>query len=280
MKLFTGIIAAAVLAPTLVGCASPEVNSSATAPPVIEHVHGITPDPGSDDVLIATHNGIFSVSQEGTVAGPVGGYDFDAMGFTGLGATLFASGHPGVETPSELGSPNLGIIRSDDSGKSWAPVSLTGIEDFHVLTTGPDGFLYGIGSSQPNLVISRDDGVNWEPQREISAIDLAVTGGGIYAATENGVQISTDQGATFRVLEGAPILYQVAAKASGGVIGVDVEGLLWSLPPGGEWEKGERVTGQVQALGVTSDDHPVFVDDRGIVEITPQGAQVLSPLVR
>src|SRR5699024_172703 len=165
----------------------------------IEHVHGIVQNPNSDDVLIASHNGIFSIAPDGTATGPIGDYDFDAMGFTELDGVLFASGHPGLETPTELGSPNLGIIRSDDLCETWTPVSLTNVEDFHVLTSGPDGFLYGIGSSSPNIVVSRDKGLTWEPQGAISAVALAISDRGMYAATEQGVQISTDNGSSFSV---------------------------------------------------------------------------------
>lgn len=279
MKRLIGGIIVAALSATLIGCTSADENGPAKLP-VIEHVHGIIQDPNSDDVLIASHNGIFAIAPDGTVSGPVGDYDFDAMGFTALDGILFASGHPGAKTPPELGSPNLGIIRSDDLGETWAPVSLTNVEDFHVLTSGPDGYLYGIGSSSPNLVVSRDEGVTWEPQGAISAVDLAVAENGLYAATEQGVQVSTDNGSSFSVLAETPLLYQLAATPLGTIIGVDVDGYLWSLPLEGDWTRGEQVSGQVQALGVARSELPIFVDDRGVVEITTEGATVLSPVNR
>lgn len=279
MKCLTGGIIVAALSATLIGCTSSDENSPAELP-VIEHVHGIVQNPNSDDVLIASHNGIFSIAPDGTATGPVGDYDFDAMGFTELDGILFASGHPGLETPTELGSPNLGIIRSDDLGETWTPVSLTNVEDFHVLTSGPDGFLYGIGSSSPNIVVSRDEGLTWEPQGAISAVALAISDRGMYAATEQGVQVSTDNGSSFSVLSEAPFLYQLAATPSGVIIGVDVDGYLWSLPLEGDWTKGEQVSGQVQALGVSDSELPILVDDRGVVEISAEGATVLSPVNR
>src|SRR5690625_2113112 len=178
-RLSISIIAAALVT-TLVSCASTEENSTPNLP-VIEHVHGIAQNPESEDILLASHNGVFSIAQDGTVTGPIGGYDFDAMGFTESNGILFASGHPGSETPAELGSPNLGIIRSDDLGNTWLPVSLTNVEDFHVLTSRPNGFLYGIGSSNPDIVLSRDEGLTWEPLGAVPAVSLAVTDEGIYA---------------------------------------------------------------------------------------------------
>lgn len=89
-------LALAAAVSVLAGCAPGE--PPAGAPPVIEHVHGIAEAPGSDDLLLATHDGVFTVAPDGALAGPVGGHAFDAMGFTVDGATLFASGHPGPTT--------------------------------------------------------------------------------------------------------------------------------------------------------------------------------------
>lgn len=158
----------------LTGCGAAEAPES--GPPVIEHVHAVAEAPTGDALLIATHNGVFTVHADGALAGPVGGHDFDAMGFTVAGRTLFASGHPGPSTSPDLGEGNLGIIRSDDGGQTWAPVAFTGVEDFHVLTAGPDGTLYGIGSSGPELLTSVDEGVTWSRGLQLDAVDIAPGG--------------------------------------------------------------------------------------------------------
>lgn len=277
MKPLIGVSALVGLSLVLTACTTADEPSPTPTSPKIEHVHGIAQDPRSDDLLIASHNGIFAVTQDGVVTGPLGGYDFDAMGFAVNDETLFVSGHPGLETPSELGSPNLGIIRSDDIGESWEPVTLTGAEDFHVLTPGPDGVLYGIGSSQPNIVVSTDDGATWSPRGIVAAADLAVTDAGLYAATEQGLQLSTDQGNSFVIVVDAPLLYMLAVTSDGALIGAGADGYLWSQLGDGSWEQTESLPGRVQALGVTRNNHPVLVDDRGIIEVTEQGSTVRSP---
>ena len=84
----------------------------------------------------------------------------------------------GVTLPG-LPGPCSGV----DGGQSWEPLAFTGEEDFHVLTAGPDGQVYGIGSSSPAVQISGDSGSTWTAGSEVTAADLAVTADGvIYAA--------------------------------------------------------------------------------------------------
>ena len=273
------LAAAAALAATalvLTGCTA-EASPDTSAPPVIEHVHGIAPDPRGDDLLLATHNGIFAVAESGDVSGPLGGYDFDAMGFTVAGDVPFASGTPGPETPAELGAGNLGIIRSDDGGETWVPMAFTGVEDFHVLTAGPDGTLYGVGSSGPELRISTDGGENWQTSTATGAVDLAVTDEGILAATEAGLQRSTDGGKTFAPVAEAPVLYSVAAREDGALVGAGVDGAIWSSAADGTWTRVGSAQGAVQALNTVGAERIVLVDDRGVVELTGDDARVLSP---
>lgn len=273
-----GLSAVTILTLAFTACSSAESTPEERSAPVIEHVHGIAQDPRSAELLLASHNGIFQVAEDGIVTGPIGGFDFDAMGFTVLGNSLIASGHPGPETPPELGAPNLGIIRSDDAGDSWIPVALTNVEDFHVLTSGTDETLYGIGSSSPELLFSSDAGATWEPRSTIAAVDLAVSRDSLFAATEDGLQVSVDQGATFSKVAGAPLLYMIASTSSGTLVGVGADGYLWSELSEGQWEQLGAISGNAQALGVNKNDAPVVVDDRGVVRITSQDSTVLSPV--
>ena len=276
----TTITAAAVAAAAgllLTGCTPTPTAISAPAPDTgLGHVHGIV-DLGGSTVLLGTHTGLYTLGEDGTVTGPVGGIDLDAMGLTATGDTLYASGHPGPSTPAELGAPNLGIIRSLDAGASWEPVAFTGEEDFHVLTVTGDGTLYGIGSSRPLLRTSSDGGQSWADGAELPAVDLAAaTDGTLYAATQDGLQHSTDGGATFTPAPDAPVLYLVETDPTGGVVGVDTDGMLRRLVGTG-WEDVGTTTGTVQALGVTGDGAIVLVDDRGVVWIRDTTATVLIP---
>ncbi|GAA2828379.1 hypothetical protein FB468_1024 [Leucobacter komagatae] len=271
------IIAAFAAALTLTACApnAPSGNASAgtSAPGAagtasladLEHVHAVTGAPDSDNLLLATHQGIYTLSATGDLTGPIGGNRFDAMGFATLGTDLVASGHPGPDTPAELGSPNLGIIQSDDAGASWKPVALTGVEDFHVLTAGEDGVLYGVGSSRPNIVVSADGGRTWADRAALPVADLALSGGVLYATTEQGLQRSADGGATFEAVPDSPALALIEALPGGQLAGIASDGVLWRGGSDAGWEQLGTVAGRPQALG-TSGERVIVLDDRGVVE--------------
>ncbi len=258
----------------LAGCAQTTVPTQATPDP-FEHVHGLAVEPGSDEILVATHEGIYVVTEGGDMEGPIGGYDFDAMGFTITDEAWFASGHPGPGTPAELGSPNLGILRSEDRGQSWDPITFTGVEDFHVLDSDPSGALYGIGSSSFAVRVSTDRGATWVDRAEVKAASLAASTGRIYAATEQGVQLSSDEGATFELLPDAPVLYSLTALLDGSLLGVGTDSMLWRSLPNGLWEVVEPVEGTVQALTTAHSGAIILVDDRGIVRIDATGTKII-----
>lgn len=270
--------AIALIAVTATGCAAPQTSGTDAVPPVIEHIHGVAADPNSENLFVATHGGIFTLTPEGALAGPIGGYDFDAMGFTVLDDALLASGHPGTQTPAELGSPNLGVIRSDDFGETWSPIALTGTTDFHTLTAGPDGTLYGIASDGVDLLISTDNGREWNRGATLAAADLAATNDGLYAAAEEGLLLSTDNGASFAPVADAPLLYALDVRPDGTLAGVGTDGALWSQNTEGTWQRLYPLQGAAQAFTAIGDDSFVVVDDRGIVQIAPDDTTVLAPV--
>ncbi|KAA6434903.1 hypothetical protein FQ330_03820 [Agrococcus sediminis] len=274
------LLAIPVLALMLAGCAQEPAPDAAAAPlhdDPFAHVHGIGVLPGDPDILVASHAGVYRVDSAGEAEGPLGGEDFDAMGFTVAGGTLFASGHPGAATSPELGAPNLGIVRSVDGAATWEPVARTGVEDFHVLTGGPDGSLFGIGSSSPSVQASSDAGTTWTAGAVLAAADLAVGAGDeLYAATEDGLQVSVDGAATFAPVPDAPLLFQIAAGADGTLVGAGIDGQLWRAQDG-RWTGGERFSGALQALAVGEGGSLLLVDDRGLVRIDANGADVIRP---
>ncbi|CAN7178702.1 glycoside hydrolase [Microbacterium foliorum] len=200
------------------------------------------------------------------------------MGFTVLDDALLASGHPGTQTPAELGSPNLGVIRSDDFGETWSPIALTGTTDFHTLTAGPDGTLYGIASDGVDLLISTDNGREWNRGATLAAADLAATNDGLYAAAEEGLLLSTDNGASFAPVADAPLLYALDVRPDGTLAGVGTDGALWSQNTEGTWQRLDPLQGAAQAFTAIGDDSFVVVDDRGIVQIAPDDTTVLAPV--
>lgn len=271
--LLAGSGLAAILTATLLlsGCTSLGEHPAAPptlAGPVFQHIHEL--EPNGDTLLVATHEGLYrlKISPNGDAAatGPVGGLDFDPMGFAIANDVAYASGHPGPTTPNKFGAPNLGLITSYDFGATWTNVSLTGQTDFHALSvTNGAGAprVFGIDPSKEHLQRSMDGGQTWGDGAPLVARDILAVGDLLYATTEGGLTVSADDGTSFTVDTTAPALYLLAADRSGTLAGVDTAGNIWKHTSGGEWARGGPATGTTQAFAVDG-DRIYVADDRGI----------------
>ena len=278
----SGLAAILTAALLLSGCSSPNeppAASLAAPDPAFQHIHELETNHGVGSLLVATHEGLYrlTVSPDGeaTATGPVGGLDFDPMGFVIAGDTAYASGHPGPTTPDTFGTPNLGLITSTDLGETWTNVSLTGTTDFHALTvmTGSSGAVrvFGIDSSKQRLQRSMDGGQTFSDGAELVARDILAVGDQLYATTPEGLAVSEDNGTTFTVDATAPALYLLATDRAGALAGVDISGNIWARGADGTWTKGGTVTGPPQAFAVDGDRFFV-ADDRGIALTEDAGA--------
>lgn len=256
---------------TLASCAStpPSTGTDHAAP--IEHVHGIIANPTGDGFLLGTHEGIFTATNDGELGARVPGADFDAMGLTAIGDTLLASGHPGRSTPPELGSPNLGIIRSTDNAQTWSPVAFTGEKDFHALTAGPDGTVYGIAADAAGLLVSTDSGTTWMSANDsLFAFSLVVDATGrLIASTPDGIKVSSNAGATFSFWEGAPPLVALSASPDHTrLVGVGSGGRIWvTTTDANVWTEAATAHGTVQAASITDDGALIVFDDSGLTAL-------------
>ena len=266
LRATTSLVALSAL--TLTGCAAAAPPSTgAEHAQVVAHVHAIVPAPDGDGFLLGTHEGIFTATADGEIGPRVGGNDFDAMGLTALNGDLIASGHPGRNTPAELGERNLGIIRSQDGGETWEPGAFTGEKDFHALTAGPDGTLYGQDAGDGAVLISTDGGVSWSPTGStLLAFGLEVDAvGRIIAVTPDGPQVSTDRGESFAALTDAPNLFLIAASPDRQrLVGVDANDTIWTVTGAGSWQEVGTVHGTAQAITITDEGDVLVVDDSGL----------------
>lgn len=159
------------------------------------HYHGLSVDRTDPArLLLATHHGFFVVSKDGTATRTSIVQDF--MGFTphpNNSGVLYASGHPS-------GGGNTGLIRSDDNGTTWKQISLGlgGPVDFHAMDASPvdPNVIYG---SFHGIQVSRDGGVTWvqagpAPEKLVALAASRSSADRIYAATQNGLLLSTDAG--------------------------------------------------------------------------------------
>ena len=193
----TAVVAIAVTAGDGDGSGGRHAGSGAD----LAHVHGLGVNPRDGTLYIATHTGLFRLPAGNRTATRVGDSQQDVMGFSVVGPDRFlGSGHPG---PGQGAPPNLGLIRSDDAGRSWQPVSLLGEADFHVLRSEGDT-VYGFNGLSGALMVSRNGGRDWDDRDPPGPmLDLAIDPDNpshIVASVEGGLVVSRDAGRGWRSL--------------------------------------------------------------------------------
>jgi photosystem II stability/assembly factor-like uncharacterized protein len=166
------------------------------------HYHGIAfARSGPGTLLLASHHGLFALTKDGeaTRVSPV----HDYMGFSPdpvnpLG--YYASGHP-------AGGGNSGFLKSADGGATWKQLSpgMGGPVDFHQMDVSPADpkTIYG---SYGELQVSRDGGQSWAvsgtpPAGLIALAASSLKADQLYAATQQGLYVSTDAGRSWQPLE-------------------------------------------------------------------------------
>lgn len=276
------VVAAALTLPLiLAGCSAPSTASdSAPQANALGHVHGISVDPVTTKILLATHHGLY----DATMKTPVKVSDpIDLMGFTATDdpKIFYASGHPGEG--SSLPNP-VGLIRSTDAGKTWQELSLGGQSDFHSLTASGGGLVAFDGQLRTS-----HDGTTWESST--ATFTPAVLAGNpastvVLATTEGGVQRSTDAGKTWQLVPNSPII-QFAAfatsleKAPTETVGVAPDGSVHvSTDAGMSWAVTGKVAGQVEAITALegSDGKPrIWVATTTGVQVSDDGGATFQP---
>lgn len=162
---------------------------------------------------------------------------------------LLASGHPG--DPRAGLPPVLGLLRSQDAGRSWTAVSELGTADFHAIERS-GGRVIGALFGESQVLVSHDEGANWQGRTAPAVLtDLAVhpTDPAQWVATaEDGVFVSRDEGGTWRPVDRSPGAF-VAWPAAGALYRVDPDGAVWHSRDGGRaWEESGRLGGRPLAL--------------------------------
>ncbi len=157
----------------------------------IPRINGISINPEKpSSFLVASFSGVFSISNDSRAQLVT----LDPIGLTELvrhpekPLTLFSSGYR-----SE--TEKLGIVRSDDGGKSWAPISKgsKGPVAFYAMAMSPSHpqVIYGAGAEN-ELQFSSDGGRNWKiiGNTPDQVFDIAVSRDNpdkIYLATRAGL---------------------------------------------------------------------------------------------
>jgi hypothetical protein len=201
----------------------------------LPHIHGLGFTSDGKQLLIPAHIGIFSVS-DGRWQRP-SGPQHDYMGFSISDDGFYSSGHP---APSATNLPNpLGLVKSTDGGTTLQTLGFAGESDFHLMAVGyKNHAIYVLNPAQnsklpPGMHYSLDDGKTWKPSTfqgvTTAPFALAVhpTKADVVAlATEQGVLVSADYGATFERVGVAKPVTAVAFTPNGTLLFGATE--LWS----------------------------------------------------
>jgi hypothetical protein len=270
------LVAAALL--LVVGCGDDQQGStpgSKLDDPGPIHVHGLGVNPKDGALFIATHTGLFRAAEGERRSTRVADRYQDTMGFTVVGPDRFlGSGHPDFNKDPDL-PPLLGLIRSDDAGQNWEPVSMLGEADFHVLEALGQR-VYGFDSTSERLMVSVDGGKHWTERRPAEPlISLAVDPGDakkILVAGERRLYASTNEGRRWRALPGEPGL--LAWPTANGLYLIGGDGTVnVSRDSGKRWRQVGEIGGRPAAFEAEGPANLYAALHDGTVQRSTDGGQ-------
>jgi hypothetical protein len=238
----------------LVGCGgsaggeTADPDDTAADERIFGHVHGLGVDPADDTLYVASHLGVFRVT-DGQVE-RVADRWMDAMGFVVVGEGHFlASGHP---DPEENMAPSLGLVESTDAGETWQPLSLLGEADLHSIEVTGDR-TYAYESNSQSLIVT-EDRQRWDFIAQLLALrDIATNPedpDAVYVVADNGELLRSVGGAEPSPVHGAPAaLTTIDWQPEGPLVGVTRDGAV-TVSADGErgWQAVGSVGGPVEAL--------------------------------
>ena len=272
------LLAAALLAAALVtGCGGDDTtatNVADLAVPWVDpdgeppYIGSLSVNPSDGALWMGTNTGLFRVEEgakepekmTGELSTPDGtGKVSEALvaEFTGPDA-MIASGHPapGAQLPAALG-----LIRSEDAGKTWTSVSELGTADFHALELSEDSIVASL-YQQAQVLASDDDGKSWQTRTApmpLVALEVDPGDGRRWiASTERGIFLSADAGETWRQQDPTPNSRFVWGE-SGDLFRIDPGGQVKVSTDGGQnWQDRGSSGGEPQAIAL-ADDGKLYV---------------------
>jgi hypothetical protein len=254
------------------------------------YIGSLDVNPADGSLFMGTNTGLFRIADgasepekvTGTLDTPDGsGQVSESLVATFTGPdTALGSGHPaeGEALPSVLG-----LIRTEDAGRTWESISELGTADFHALEVS-GGRLVGALFGQAQVLVSEDEGRTWETRTApMPLVDLAVDPANPdhwVGTSERGLFISTDAGQSWRQRDPIPNI-RLAWPEGGELHRVEPGGLVKVSPDGGEtWEERGSTGGEPHAMTVTEDGTVYVALLDGTVKESADGGQTFTDRVR
>jgi hypothetical protein len=296
--MWRGLAALACVAVAVGACGgeeeSPATEPSGLAVPWVDPdgdppiVGSLSVNPADSTLYMGTNTGLFRIAEDASEPEQVTGElrTPDGSGkvseslvvrFTGPDQ-LLASGHPAA---GESLPPQLGLISSDDAGKTWSPVSELGTADFHAIEPSGDTLVAAL-FQQPQVLVSEDDGRDWETRAApMPLVSLEVDPSDArrwVGSTERGLFVSRDGGGSWRPNDPIPNI-RLAWSESGELYRIDPGGPVKVSTDGGEtWEDRGTTGGEPQAMTVEGETVYVALID-GTVKRSTDGGQSFTDVV-
>ena len=256
-------------------------------PPI---VGSLTINPADSTLFMATNTGLFRIpegSEEpeqitGKLSTPDGEGDVSAslvVRFVGPDE-LIGSGHPAAGSALP---PALGLIRSEDAGKTWTSVSELGRADFHALEPSGDQLVASL-FQQAEVLVSGDEGKTWDTRTApmpLVAIEVDPNDPQAWvASSERGIYVSEDGGETWRQRDPTPNVRFAWAD----------DGTLWRVDPGGpikvstdggeRWEDRGSTGGEPQAITVGEDGKVYVALIDGTLKLSEDGGETFTDQIQ
>jgi hypothetical protein len=256
-------------------------------PPI---VGSLTVNPADSTLFMATNTGLFRIPESaeeperltGTLSTPDGdGKVSESLVVRFVGPdTLIGSGHPSAGSALP---PALGLIRSEDGGRTWTSVSELGRADFHALEPAGDQIV-GALFQQSQVLVSGDEGKTWETRAAplpLVAMEVDPNNPDLWiGSSERGIYVSEDGGETWRQRDPTPNA-RFAWAEDGTLYRIDPGGPVKVSTDGGErWEDRGSTGGEPQAMTVADDGTLYVALIDGTLKVSDDGGKTFRDQIK